>query len=68
VVGNYTAEWPKLDMVPDEIVQVEAALKSQGFHVAKVMRPKSDQLNEAFVKLRAYPRNLRTSGLQVRQP
>jgi len=47
-VSDYTAGWPKLEMVPGEIDQVEAALKSQGFHVVKVMDPTSDQLNEAF--------------------
>lgn len=47
-VSDYTAGWPKLEMVPDEIDQVETALKGQGFHVVKVMNPTSDQLSEAF--------------------
>ena len=47
-VNDYTAGWPKLESVPGEIDGVEAALKSQGFHVVKVMNPTSDQLSEAF--------------------
>ncbi len=35
-------------MVPDEIDQIAASLKSQGFHVVKVINPTSDQLSEAF--------------------
>ena len=37
--SNYTAGWPKLECVPDEIAKVETALKKQGFHVKKVMDP-----------------------------
>jgi hypothetical protein len=47
-VSNYTAGWPKLESVPYEIEQIEAALKKQGFHVIKVMDPTSEALNEAF--------------------
>ena len=47
-ISNYTAGWPKLERVPYEIEQVEAALKKQGFHVVKVMDPTSEALNSAF--------------------
>jgi len=47
-VSNYTAGWPKLESVPDEINRVETALKKQGFHVVKVLNPTSEQLSEAF--------------------
>ena len=47
-VSNYTAGWPKLESVPDEINRVEAALKKQGFQVVKVINPSSEQLSEAF--------------------
>jgi hypothetical protein len=47
-ISNYTAGWPNLESVPGEINKVEAALKSRGFHVIKVMDPNSDELYEAF--------------------
>ena len=47
-VSNYTAGWPKLESVPDEINRVEAALKDQGFLVVKVLDPSSEQLENAF--------------------
>ena len=47
-VSNYTAGWPKLHSVPNEINQVEAVLQTQGFHVVKVMNPTSDTLREVF--------------------
>ncbi len=49
VIGasNYTG-LPKLECVPNEIDQVEVALKKQGFQVKKVMNPKSYQLKKAF--------------------
>ena len=47
-VSNYTAGWPKLESVPDEIDRIETALKKQGFHVVKVLNPSSEQLENAF--------------------
>lgn len=47
-ISNYTAGWPKLESVPDEINRVETALKEQGFKVVKVLNPSSDQLENAF--------------------
>ena len=47
-VSDYTAGWPDLEIVPDELGRVEDALKKQGFHVVKVMDPTSDKLNKAF--------------------
>ena len=47
-VSNYTAGWPKLESVPDEINRVEVALKNQGFNVVKVLNPSSGQLENAF--------------------
>ncbi len=47
-ISDYTAGWPKLESVPGEINEVEAALKSRGFNVVKVMNPNSDELYEAF--------------------
>lgn len=46
--NNYTVGWPKLHSVPDEIKQVEAILKSQGFHVVNVMNPTGEELSRAF--------------------
>ena len=47
-VSNYTAGWPKLESVPDEINRIETALKNQGFHVVKVLNPTSEKLENAF--------------------
>ena len=50
-VSDYTAGWPDLEIVPDELGRVEDALKKQGFHVVKVMDPRSDKVNKAFEAL-----------------
>ena len=47
-VSDYDVDWPDLDAVPSELQNVEALLLEQGFNVAKVMNPDSDQLQEAF--------------------
>ena len=47
-VSDYDVDWPDLDAVPSELKNVEALLLEQGFNVAKVMNPDSDQLQEAF--------------------
>lgn len=47
-VSDYDVGWPDLDAVPSELQNVEALLLEQGFSVAKVMNPDSDQLQEAF--------------------
>jgi len=47
-VSDYTAGWSDLQCVPDELNQVETALKGHGFNVEKVMNPKSGQLEKAF--------------------
>ena len=47
-VSNYTAGWPKLHSVPNEIKAVETLLKKQGFHVVKVMNPTGEKLSRAF--------------------
>ena len=47
-VSNYTAGWPKLESVPDEIDRVETALKNQGFHLVKVINPSSEKFKNAF--------------------
>ena len=47
-VSNYTAGWPRLHSVPNEIKRVENTLKKKGFHVVKVMNPTSEELSRAF--------------------
>ena len=47
-VSDYTAGWPKLHSIPQEISQVEAILQNQGFHVRKVMNPTAENLSKAF--------------------
>jgi len=47
-ISIYTAGWPKLNAVPNEIKQVAALLKKRGFHVVKVMNPTGDALKDAF--------------------
>ncbi|MBI4773794.1 MAG: PEGA domain-containing protein [Deltaproteobacteria bacterium] len=47
-VSNYTAGWPNLENIPDELEGVESALKGQGFNVEKVLNPGADEMKRAF--------------------
>ncbi|MCP4751687.1 MAG: hypothetical protein GY866_12390 [Proteobacteria bacterium] len=47
-VSDYTAGWPDLQTIPDELTKVETILKKQGFNVVTVLNPNSKQLENAF--------------------
>ena len=47
-VGNYTAGWPRLESVPQEIQQIARVLRKQGFQVRTVIDPSGKQLEQAF--------------------
>jgi hypothetical protein len=46
--SEYTNGWQSLGSIPDELVQVEEVLKSQGFHVEKSLNLNAEKLNERF--------------------
>jgi TPR repeat protein len=47
-VSRYSAEWPPLERVPEDLARVETALEQQGFQVEKVLNPNGTQLKKAF--------------------
>jgi hypothetical protein len=47
-VSDYTAGWPDLESIPNELKAVEAVLKTQGFHVVALLNPNRSALEKAF--------------------
>ncbi len=47
-VSHYTAGWPSLTTIPDELDDVENMLTQQGFKVVRVDNPNKEQLRAAF--------------------
>jgi hypothetical protein len=47
-VSDYTAGWPRLPSVADEVPLIESALRANGFAVQKIVDPTGDQLEKAF--------------------
>ena len=47
-VSDYTAGWPDLDSVPDELKQVKATLESNGFEVEMLLNPDGLALKRGF--------------------
>lgn len=47
-VGEYSAGWPRLAGVTEEVRGIETALKNNGFAVQKILDPNGDQLRKAY--------------------
>ncbi len=47
-VSDYTAGWPDLESVPDDMKAVSQALEKQSFHVVQVLNPTKKKLTSAF--------------------
>lgn len=47
-VSDYTAGWPDLETIPEELIKVEWILKKLGFNVVKVINPDSRALERSF--------------------
>ena len=47
-VSDYTAGWPDLESVPDDMKAVSQALEKQDFHVVQVLNPTKKKLIAAF--------------------
>ena len=47
-VSDYTAGWPDLESVTEELEEIESVLKNQGFNVEKVLNPGSEEMKKAF--------------------
>lgn len=47
-VSKYTAGWPNLPSVPDELALIEDLLRTNGFITVKVIDPNSTELKQAF--------------------
>ena len=47
-VSDYTAGWPDLESVPDDIKAVSQALEKHNFHVVQVLNPTKKKLTAAF--------------------
>ncbi len=47
-VSDYTAGWPKLESIPEELDKLQTALEKQGFSVTRVMNPGRAALQSAF--------------------
>ena len=49
-VSDYTAGWPDLESVPDDIKSVSQALEKHNFHVVQVLNPTKKKLTAAFTE------------------
>ncbi len=49
-VSDYTAGWPDLESVPDDIKAVSQALEKHNFHVVQVLNPTKKKLTAAFTE------------------
>jgi uncharacterized caspase-like protein len=47
-VSDYSAGWPDLRSIPDELVTVETMLKKRGFMVRKILNPTAEAMKAAF--------------------
>ena len=49
-VSDYTAGWPDLESVPDDMKAVSQALEKHNFHVVQVLNPTKKKLTAAFTE------------------
>ena len=47
-ISDYTAGWPDLENIRQELQQIETMLNQHGFIVETVMNPTSEQMQQAF--------------------
>ena len=47
-VSDYTAGWPDLQSVPEELVKVSTSLADRGFEITQLHNPTTDELSQGF--------------------